>query len=271
MSKFHFMELETFERKDKIPRREPNMFISYRKEMMRYKPYNIPMTKFSKLVSEKWKQLSEEEKTELQRQYQINSDQKRKNTVHVNDIDTDRMGESSNTNNLSVNVTNDMNYPVSECSDQELQRESSNLSTTTHDVCLANNSDNDIASNSNDTSSSQSFQGHSRSVILEPSNNQEYVNYIDTDRMEESSNTNNLSVNVTNDMNYPVSECSDQELQRESSNLSTTTHDVRLANNSDNVIASNQDTSSSQLLQSRLVIPEPSNILEYYKFKYYIL
>jgi len=265
------MELETFERKDKIPRREPNMFISYRKEMMRYKPYNIPMTKFSKLVSEKWKQLSEEEKTELQRQYQINSDQKRKNTVHVNDIDTDRMGESSNTNNLSVNVTNDMNYPVSECSDQELQRESSNLSTTTHDVCLANNSDNDIASNSNDTSSSQSFQGHSRSVILEPSNNQEYVNYIDTDRMEESSNTNNLSVNVTNDMNYPVSECSDQELQRESSNLSTTTHDVRLANNSDNVIASNQDTSSSQLLQSRLVIPEPSNILEYYKFKYYIL
>ncbi|CAI2170842.1 7399_t:CDS:2 [Funneliformis geosporum] len=53
------------------------MFISFRKEMMKYKPYNnMPMTKYSKFVSERWKNLSEEAKVELQRQYQINRDQK---------------------------------------------------------------------------------------------------------------------------------------------------------------------------------------------------
>ncbi|CAG8627707.1 941_t:CDS:2 [Funneliformis caledonium] len=61
-------------------KREPNMFILYRKEMMRDKPYNMTMVRFSKLVSEKWKRLSEDEKTELQRRYQINRDQKSQNS-----------------------------------------------------------------------------------------------------------------------------------------------------------------------------------------------
>ncbi|CAI2167378.1 5192_t:CDS:2 [Funneliformis geosporum] len=52
-----------------------------RAEMMRDKPYNMTMVRFSKLVSEKWKELSENEKTELQRRYQINRDQKSRNSV----------------------------------------------------------------------------------------------------------------------------------------------------------------------------------------------
>ncbi|CAG8562397.1 14603_t:CDS:1, partial [Funneliformis mosseae] len=61
---------------EKPKKRIPNMFISYRNEMMKYKPNNIQMTKYSQLMSEKWKELSEIDKTELQRQYQINRDEK---------------------------------------------------------------------------------------------------------------------------------------------------------------------------------------------------
>ncbi|CAG8456385.1 14926_t:CDS:1 [Funneliformis mosseae] len=76
---FHFLEPETSNRtiKEKPKKKEPNMFILFRKEMMKYKPYNnIPMTKYSKFVSEIWKNLSEIEKLYLQRKYQINRDQK---------------------------------------------------------------------------------------------------------------------------------------------------------------------------------------------------
>jgi len=73
---FQFSETETSEKKPK--KRKPNMFISYRKEMMRYKPHNMPMTKYSKLVSEWWKNLPKDKKTELQRNYQINRDKDQK-------------------------------------------------------------------------------------------------------------------------------------------------------------------------------------------------
>ncbi|CAG8578031.1 14205_t:CDS:1 [Funneliformis mosseae] len=104
---FHFFEPETSKGSEKkIRKREPNMFILYRKEMMRDKPYNMTMVRFSKLVSEKWKQLSEDEKTELQRRYQINRDQKSQNSVkkYVQrrfHTDTDQISESANSN-LSV-------------------------------------------------------------------------------------------------------------------------------------------------------------------------
>ncbi|CAI2181475.1 20141_t:CDS:1 [Funneliformis geosporum] len=57
-----------------IKRRSPNMFILYRKEMMKYRPKNIKMTEFSKIVSRKWHNLSEYEKNIWQRRYHINRD-----------------------------------------------------------------------------------------------------------------------------------------------------------------------------------------------------
>ncbi len=112
---FHFFEPETSKvsekKKSKISikkKREPNMFISYRKEMMRYKPYNMAMTKYSKLVSKWWRNLSENEKTKWQRKYQINRDQNLQNTVNTDNINTTKIIESSNPQ--TDNVTN---YPVS--------------------------------------------------------------------------------------------------------------------------------------------------------------
>src|SRR6266540_3301089 len=75
---FHFFKPETSKLSEKngIPKkRGPNMFIVYRNKRMKDRPPNMTMTEFSKLVSKEWKMLSEEEKTELQRQYQINRDQ----------------------------------------------------------------------------------------------------------------------------------------------------------------------------------------------------
>ncbi|CAG8715427.1 8333_t:CDS:1 [Funneliformis caledonium] len=74
---FYFIEPETLSSPEKIPkRRKPNMFIMYRKDMMKYKPHNMPMTKYSKLVSAWWKNIPAEEKARLQRRYQIDRDQK---------------------------------------------------------------------------------------------------------------------------------------------------------------------------------------------------
>src|ERR1044071_3605432 len=67
---FHYVEPEVSKPKKKIP----NMFFAYRKEMMRYKPRNLSMTEYSKLVSKWWRDLSENEKVELQRRYQISRD-----------------------------------------------------------------------------------------------------------------------------------------------------------------------------------------------------
>ncbi|CAI2172126.1 3997_t:CDS:1 [Funneliformis geosporum] len=58
----------------------------YRKDMMKHKPHNMPMTKYSKLVSEWWKKLSADEKAKLQRQYQIDRDQKLQKVVSARDI-----------------------------------------------------------------------------------------------------------------------------------------------------------------------------------------
>ncbi|CAI2183148.1 7196_t:CDS:1 [Funneliformis geosporum] len=81
---YYFFEPETLPSLDKGPkRRKPNMFIMYRKDMMKHKPHNMPMTKYSKLVSEWWKKLSADEKAQLQRKYQIDRDQKLQNEVNA--------------------------------------------------------------------------------------------------------------------------------------------------------------------------------------------
>ncbi|CAI2167383.1 5195_t:CDS:1 [Funneliformis geosporum] len=82
INKFYFVEPKTSKASEEKPKkRKPNMFILFRNEMMNYKPINMQMTEYSKLVSKWWKELPIDDKTELQRRYQINRDQRSQNTV----------------------------------------------------------------------------------------------------------------------------------------------------------------------------------------------
>ncbi|CAI2181479.1 20143_t:CDS:1, partial [Funneliformis geosporum] len=56
-------------------KKKPNMFILYRTEMLKYKPYNITMTEFSKMMSKEWRELPDYEKSKWQKYYHIIRDQ----------------------------------------------------------------------------------------------------------------------------------------------------------------------------------------------------
>src|ERR1044072_9091900 len=88
MMEIHFLEPETSEMPEKMKKRgkrEPNMFILYRKDMIKDQPHNMSMTELSKLASERWKRLSDHDKAQLQRSYQISRDRKRKANPISND------------------------------------------------------------------------------------------------------------------------------------------------------------------------------------------
>jgi hypothetical protein len=55
-------------------KRESNPFILYRNSMKKTAPKNIKMSELSKMASESWKKLSDEEKTEWKRLYEVNRD-----------------------------------------------------------------------------------------------------------------------------------------------------------------------------------------------------
>ncbi|CAI2177239.1 19707_t:CDS:1 [Funneliformis geosporum] len=61
--------------------RAPNIFIAYRKEMMKIKPDNMTMPEYSKMIAELWRQMPEEDKINRKRVYQIFRDQKLPNAV----------------------------------------------------------------------------------------------------------------------------------------------------------------------------------------------
>ncbi|CAG8591261.1 3067_t:CDS:2 [Funneliformis mosseae] len=85
---------KTLVRKDETSKkRKPNMFILYRTDMLKYRPNNITMTEFSKQISAKWKNLSEREKAELQKKYQIKRDQNL--NMFIDDVDTNQGGGAS--------------------------------------------------------------------------------------------------------------------------------------------------------------------------------
>src|SRR3954452_14555398 len=55
-------------------RRIANCFFLFRKEMMNHRTNNITMIEYSKLVSEMWQNLSEDEKIDWKKKYEINRD-----------------------------------------------------------------------------------------------------------------------------------------------------------------------------------------------------
>src|ERR1044072_6905554 len=55
-------------------KRKPNPFFLYRKNYMKTAPKNIKMTELSKMASESWKKLPEDEKANWRRLYEVNRD-----------------------------------------------------------------------------------------------------------------------------------------------------------------------------------------------------
>src|ERR1051325_547511 len=55
-------------------KRKANPFFLFRNNMKETAPNNIKMTELSKIASDSWKKLSEEEKTRWKRSYEINRD-----------------------------------------------------------------------------------------------------------------------------------------------------------------------------------------------------
>jgi hypothetical protein len=66
-------------------KRESNAFFLFRSEMREKAPKNIKMTELSKIASNEWKNLSEDEKTIWKRRYEINRDLQ----TNINTIDSD--------------------------------------------------------------------------------------------------------------------------------------------------------------------------------------
>ncbi|GET61752.1 uncharacterized protein OCT59_012888 [Rhizophagus irregularis] len=56
----------------KRKKRSANCFLLFRQEMMKERPYKMKMSNYSKRVSEMWQNLSEDEKIEWKRRYELN-------------------------------------------------------------------------------------------------------------------------------------------------------------------------------------------------------
>ncbi|CAI2170845.1 5389_t:CDS:1 [Funneliformis geosporum] len=78
----------------------------------------MPMTKYSKLVSEWWKRLSADEKAKLKRQYQIDRDQKllkEVNAIEVaktEEIECENSRHQNEANNLPKGMISDCHFTV---------------------------------------------------------------------------------------------------------------------------------------------------------------
>src|SRR5688572_29901769 len=55
-------------------KRVPNCFILFRQEKMKERPHNITMVEYSKLVGAMWHKLSQDEKDDWKRRYEIHRD-----------------------------------------------------------------------------------------------------------------------------------------------------------------------------------------------------
>ncbi|PKC09807.1 hypothetical protein RhiirA5_498964 [Rhizophagus irregularis] len=60
----------------KRKKRSANCFLLFRQEMMKERPYKMKMSNYSKRVSEMWQNLSEDEKIEWKRRYELNREVK---------------------------------------------------------------------------------------------------------------------------------------------------------------------------------------------------
>ncbi|CAI2165534.1 14857_t:CDS:1 [Funneliformis geosporum] len=106
MSKEFIFVSETPERREARSKREPNMFIMFRKNMMKHKPPNMTMRQYSKLVSKWWEKLSIDKKDELRRQYQIQRDRKKEKGRNEHRV---------NFNTVQTQVPADITYLYCEC------------------------------------------------------------------------------------------------------------------------------------------------------------
>ena len=83
---FQYSEFKTPEKKKK----ESNAFFLYRNSIKEKAPKNIKMTELSKIASDSWKNLPEEEKTKWKRLYEINRDQDLPNDREQEKVEADK-------------------------------------------------------------------------------------------------------------------------------------------------------------------------------------
>ncbi|CAI2181477.1 20142_t:CDS:1 [Funneliformis geosporum] len=102
---FHFLEPQTTDGSEKVTeKRIPNAFIDYRNEMMQYNKDNLPMTEFSKLVSQNWRDMPEDKKAERMRNYQIRRDQRSSNTVNEHAIAVQKSESSCSIPSVAIQM-----------------------------------------------------------------------------------------------------------------------------------------------------------------------
>ncbi|RIA82408.1 hypothetical protein C1645_835391 [Glomus cerebriforme] len=77
----HTFQSETPPPPSNEKKRSPTCFILFRQEMLKEKPPKMTMAQYSKLVSEKWQNLSEAERIRWKRLYEINRDYRPEPTV----------------------------------------------------------------------------------------------------------------------------------------------------------------------------------------------
>src|SRR5436305_9604414 len=83
---FQYSEFKTPEKR----KRESNAFFLYRNSIKEKAPKNIKMTELSKIASDSWKNLPEEEKTKWKRLYEINRDQDLPNDREQEKVEADK-------------------------------------------------------------------------------------------------------------------------------------------------------------------------------------
>ncbi|CAI2165407.1 8995_t:CDS:1 [Funneliformis geosporum] len=88
-------------------KKEPNMFLLYRREMMKHRRPNVSMTEFSKFVSKEWKNLSDHEKMKWKRNYQMSRDKELQNKVSTSPI------ANENEYRNSIAISNSVNKDLS--------------------------------------------------------------------------------------------------------------------------------------------------------------
>ncbi|CAI2192003.1 9852_t:CDS:1 [Funneliformis geosporum] len=108
---FHFLNsdapdiLEMYTRRSRS--RVPNMFMVYRAEIMKFRPDNMTMIEYSKVISQLWKAMPEKEKADRKSNFQKIRDQILSNAVQTSENSDSILVDQFNPYQTFPNETND--------------------------------------------------------------------------------------------------------------------------------------------------------------------
>jgi hypothetical protein len=88
-------------------KRDSNPFFLFRNDLKERAPKNIKMTELSKMASDSWKNLSEEDKAMWKRRYEINRDLPQTST-EVKDLVDEKTVDENDDNSIEVTTTDNV-------------------------------------------------------------------------------------------------------------------------------------------------------------------